>query len=124
MIVVDTNIIAYFYLTGEKDPVWAAPFLCRSEFRNVLSVYLRKKILSYQDILSITDLAETMMSGNEYTVSSENVFQLVKSSNCSAYDCEFVSLAQELKVPLVTADNKILKEFTRYCLPLSSFLTH
>ena len=53
MIVVDTNIISYFYLNSEyskiaeqtfkKDPVWSAPILWRSEFRNVLTFYLRKK---------------------------------------------------------------------------------
>ena len=55
MIVVDTNIIAYFYLESihskdtvdllRHDPVWIVPFLWRSEFRSVLGLYLRKKIL-------------------------------------------------------------------------------
>jgi len=46
MIVVDTNVIAYFWLPGEyttfaeralnKDNEWAAPILWRSEFRNIL----------------------------------------------------------------------------------------
>ncbi|XSG85105.1 MAG: hypothetical protein ACPW60_15475 [Methylohalobius sp. ZOD2] len=52
MIAVDTNVIAYFYLPTEytplaekllmQEPVWAAPTLWRSEFRNVLALYLRK----------------------------------------------------------------------------------
>ena len=56
MIVVDTNIIAYLYLptdlTGqaerllESDPEWAVPVLWRSEFRNVLALYLRKGLIS------------------------------------------------------------------------------
>jgi predicted nucleic acid-binding protein len=37
--------------------------------------------------------------------------QLVNRSECSAYDCEFVALAKYLGVPLVTADNKLLREF-------------
>jgi predicted nucleic acid-binding protein len=55
MIVVDTNVIAYLYLTGEysdlserlleHDPDWMAPRLWRSEFRNVLALYLRKELL-------------------------------------------------------------------------------
>ena len=57
MIVLDTNVISYFYLTSEysalaeqlflKNSSWAAPLLWRSEFRNVLSFYLRKEIISY-----------------------------------------------------------------------------
>jgi len=51
MIVVDTNIIAYLYISGEKslqaeqllsfDSLWNAPILWRSEFRNVLSQYFK-----------------------------------------------------------------------------------
>lgn len=63
MIVVDTNIIAYLYLPHDctdaaerlliKQPEWAAPLLWRSEFRNVLALYLRKGVLTFdQDIQS------------------------------------------------------------------------
>jgi predicted nucleic acid-binding protein len=54
MIVVDTNILAYLYLPTAfseqaelllmRQPKWIAPVLWRSEFRNVLALYLRKKI--------------------------------------------------------------------------------
>lgn len=35
----------------------------------------------------------------------------VAQSGCSAYDCEFVALAQYLDVPLVSADRKLRKRF-------------
>ncbi len=67
MIVVDTKIIAALYLTSsrstqadglfQKDPQWAAPLLWRSEFRNVLALYLRKKVLSFADAMQIMDAA-------------------------------------------------------------------
>jgi hypothetical protein len=50
MIVVDTNVISYLLLPGALTPLaqaaarqapWSAPFLWRSEFRNVLAVYVR-----------------------------------------------------------------------------------
>jgi len=48
--------------------------------------------------------------------------QLVKSSQCSAYDCEFIALAQYLDVPLITADKKILREFSKIAQTAESYL--
>ncbi len=123
MIVVDTNIIAYLYISGEKslqaeqllsfDSLWNAPILWRSEFRSVLSQYLHKGILSLDDILMIIQQAEKLLDDNEYKISSAHIMQLVNSSNCSTYDCEFVALAQYLDIPLITTDKKILREFPK-----------
>lgn len=132
MIVADTNTIAYLYLNGEKTPLaeqllkldsqWVAPRLWKSEFRNVLALYLRKNILTLEDVLQITQLAETLMHDNEYEVSSISIMSLVNASNCSAYDCEFVALAKQLDVALITADKKILKAFPDNAKTLEDFL--
>lgn len=132
MIVVDTNIIAYLYITGDRsnqatelfkaDSHWSVPTLWRSEFRNVLSQYLRNDWLSFDDTLVIIDQAEILISGNEYQISSTQVMNLVNSSSCSAYDCEFVALAQQLKVPLITADKKLLREFADTAKSLDDYL--
>lgn len=37
--------------------------------------------------------------------------QLANTSGCSAYDCEFVALAKDVEVSLVTADKKLLNAF-------------
>ena len=132
MIVVDTNIIAYLYINGErsqqaedllsKDPEWTAPGLWLSEFRNVLSLYLRKNLLALDEILFILQQAEALLAHNEYKVASAEVMGLVNSSNCSAYDCEFVALAQHLNVKLVTVDKKIIKDFPNIAIALEDFL--
>ena len=121
MIVVDTNIISYLYISGDRsqqsddllsyDPSWVAPILWRSEFRNVLARYLREKLLNMDDILLIIQQAEELLGNREYEISSAHIMQLVANSQCSAYDCEFVALAQYLDVPLITADKKIIHEF-------------
>jgi len=46
----------------------------------------------------------------------------VESSTCSAYDCEFVALAKRLNTKLVTADKKILKEFSGIAVTLNEAL--
>ena len=121
MIVVDTNIISYLYISGERsrqveqllsvDAHWSVPVLWRSEFRSVLGRYLRSNYLSFDEVLHIIQQAEQLLSENEYEVPSAQIMQLVNSSKCSAYDCEFVALAQYLDVPLITADKTILREF-------------
>ncbi len=118
MIVVDTNVIAYLFLVGDhtaqareafrKDPDWAAPLLWRSEFRNVLAFYLRQKQLELSQALQLMREAELLMQEGEYEVTSLQVLSLTASSRCSAYDSEFVALAQELGVPLITSDARIL----------------
>jgi len=133
MIVVGTNIIGYLYLTSDrsvqaeqallKDACWAAPLLWRSEFRNVLALYIRKTILSLDDAIRILEEASTLMHGNEYKVASLPVMQLVAESTCSAYDCEFVALAKDLNIPLVTVDKKILEQFPDFAISLDAFVT-
>jgi predicted nucleic acid-binding protein len=132
VIVVDTNIIAYLYLSSERstqagqallrDPDWAAPLLWRSEFRNVLALYIRKKILSLEDALQIMNEALDLMSEREYEVTSFRVLDLAALSTCSAYDCEFVGLAQDLNLPFVTVDSQVLEQFPRVAIALDDFL--
>lgn len=132
MIVVDTNIISYFYLNSEysalaeqifqKDPAWVAPLLWKSEFRNVLSLYLRREIIELNDAIQIIGLSEELLKENEYEVNSFQVLKLANRSGCSAYDCEFVSLAKDLGIALVTEDKKVLTNFPETAQSMVNFL--
>ncbi len=132
MIVVDTNILGYLYLTSERssqaeqvlrrDPDWVAPLLWRSEFRNVLAFYIRKRRLNLQAAQEIMDEALGLMVGQEYEVVSSRVLSLVVKSSCSAYDCEFVALAQDLGVSLVTVDKQVLDQFPESAVSLDKYL--
>ena len=132
MIVVDTNILVYLYIQGEYtsavetlvtiDCEWVAPMLWISEFRNVLSLYIRKKIISLSQAMTIMQQAEHLMRDNQYQLSSQSVLSLVNNSQCSAYDCEFVSLAKQFNIPLVTQDKKILIEFPLLAMALNDFI--
>ena len=129
MIVVDTNVLAYFYLPSElspqaarlreRDPHWVAPHLWRSEFRNVLSLYLRKGMLSLDQAFTIQTRAETLLADCEYEVPSLEVLQLANESSCSAYDCEFVALAKRLNAPLITSDKKLITAFPKIAISLA-----
>jgi predicted nucleic acid-binding protein len=131
MIVADTNVIAYLFIPGvhtelaedalRRDPDWATPLLWRSEFRNVLAGYLRRKLVTFDIVLQIMEQAESLLKKLEHSVSSFKVLELVNRSKCSAYDCEFVALAQDLNVPLITTDNQILNSFPEITDSLKSF---
>lgn len=128
MIVVDSNVLAYLYLPGEftaaaeallaRDPEWAAPLLWRSEFRNILAGYPRRKTLSFEQVCALQAEAESLLDGFEFPVDSQEVMALVNGSDCSAYDCEFVALAQRLQTSLITMDKKVLKAFSQHARPL------
>jgi predicted nucleic acid-binding protein len=90
--------------------------------RNVLALYIRKNLLSLVDAQQIMAGATDLMQGQEYEVTSNQVLDLVNVSSCSAYDCEFVSLAQDLKVSLVTVDRQILMDFPNTALSLEAFI--
>lgn len=130
MIVVDTNLVAYLFLPGEytaraeallaREPEWAAPILWRSEFRNILAGYLRRGTLTFEQARDIQAEAESLLAGTEYEVDSTVVLELVRDSDCSAYDCEFVALAVTLGVKLVTVDAKLLKAFPGWAVQLPS----
>jgi predicted nucleic acid-binding protein len=132
MIVADVNLIAYLLLGGpdqdlaqrvlERDPVWGAPLLWRSEFRNVLAAFMRRRNLSLIDAWRALDLADQLLVGQEFTVSGTRVLELVVASECSAYDCEYVALAEELAVPLVTADRQMLRAFPARAISPKDFV--
>ena len=63
--------------------------------------------------------AECLLSGSEYEVDSHRVLELVRDSDCSAYDCEFIALAQTLETKLVTMDAKLLKAFSKVAVRLA-----
>lgn len=131
MIVVDTNIIAYLFLRGEfsenaerllqSDSEWCAPILWRSEFRSILTLYIRKKLLTLNQSFEIMQEAHKILKGNEYTVESLQVLEEVNICSLSAYDLEFVVLAKTLKTKLITLDKKILKEFPKLTVALSNY---
>jgi predicted nucleic acid-binding protein len=131
MIVVDTNLIAYLCITGAfteqarrayiRDPDWQMPILWRSEFRSVLSLYIRKKQISIDKAADIMREALALVEGKEYQVSSSEVFNLINESSCSAYDCEFVALAKSLELKLVTSDKTVLRAFPKIAISLAEF---
>jgi predicted nucleic acid-binding protein len=131
VIVVDTNVVVYLQVPGDrtreaeevygKDPQWMAPTLWQSEFRNALALYTRRGLVTLDEALDILQRAERLMQGQEFEVASASVLRMAAESGCSAYDCEYVWLAQDFGVPLVTADEGVLSKFKSTAVSMRAF---
>jgi len=131
VIVVDNSVLVSFWLPGDfaelaeaakdRDGVWAAPVLWRAEFRSVLAGCLRKKRLTEAEANAAYLNAQKDLGAQEFTVPTERIVKLVLASDCPAYDCEYVALAQDLGVPLVTTDQRVLRGFPKTAVALEEF---
>lgn len=132
MIVADVNLVAHLLLGGaesaiarcvlEKDSTWIAPLLWRSEFRSVLTMAMRHRQMELGAALEAHTLAERLLDGREYMVTGDRVLRLVPDSPCSAYDLEYVALADQLCVPLVTSDRQVLRSFPQLAVAPAEFV--
>ena len=132
MIVADADVISYFWLdvartevardARRRDEEWVAPALWRSEFRNVLCQHMEHRTLSFTDALQIASRAEADLEDRTYDVSTQAVLRLVDETGHSAYDCEYVALAQHLDVQLVTGDTQVADRFPDTAVLLEDFV--
>jgi predicted nucleic acid-binding protein len=130
LIVVDSNILAYLLIDGvfckraealfASDSNWISPLLWKSEFRNILAGCVHRKDFSFDKAYQIIREAEFILSSKEFEVDSLMVLELIRDSDCSAYDCEFVGLAIKNDCKLVTMDKQILKAFSKIAVALPS----
>lgn len=132
MIVADANMLAYLWLPSEftdlaekvleADKEWIAPLLWKSEVRNVFSLYIRKNIISLPEALQCLEMAEWQMRDREFQVNSIGVLRHASHSQATAYDCEYICLAEEKAIPLVTNDRKLQENFPDIALSPLQFL--
>lgn len=131
MIVVDANVIAYAVIPGEKTPwalaaieadaEWVAPALWRSELRNILATSVRTKRLTMAQALEGWEHAVALVAETGLEPDCARVLQLSTQTGASAYDCEYVALAEALAVPFVTADERLGRRFRDVAVELARF---
>lgn len=129
MIVVDTNVILYMLIPGEKtnaaeelfkkDPDWIAPKLWLDEFVNVLCTYERNEMISPEEAISILDDGLNLMDERDYEVPPNLTLSVARRTGCSGYDSQFLGLAEQLGIKLVTCDKRIIKNCKDIAIPLN-----
>lgn len=132
MIVADVNLLAYLLIpavqTAEavavyrRDPDWAMPYIWRSEFRNVLATYMRVRNLPLADAEIIWESAAAAVRESEHEPDPRLILALCRQYAITAYDAEYLSLARQQRVPLVTFDKKLQKSALGEVLSVSQFL--
>ncbi len=119
MIVVDTNVISYLLIRGDRseavdrlldaDGEWIAPRLWIDEFLNVLATYERNGLLTADQTAPILSDALSLMEDSSYEIPPERVLSVARRTTCSAYDSQYIALAEDLGLKLYTCDRKVLK---------------
>lgn len=118
MIVVDANVIAYLLIEGEftesvtrlrnEEPEWIAPRLWLDEFLNILATSERRSIMSAEVADTTLALACELMEGQSYDLPAQRILATARRTSCTAYDSQYVCLAEDLGLKVYTFDSRIL----------------
>jgi predicted nucleic acid-binding protein len=113
---VDTNILAYLLIAGDRtsaaqelfarDADWRSESFIMVEFSNILCTYLRARALTREQGIGLLTEAETLMPSLP-NVAHVHALEIGAQFGLSAYDARFIALAKQMKTRLVTEDTKL-----------------
>ncbi|RIK98002.1 MAG: VapC toxin family PIN domain ribonuclease [Burkholderiales bacterium] len=116
MVVVDTNIVAYLLIDGDRtrdvqalyslDPEWKSEAFLLIEFSNILATYERSGDLTPHQADTLLGTAESRMRG---LIALPHAVALghARRFGVSANDARFLAVAEKLHSPLVTEDARL-----------------
>lgn len=132
MIVADANLIIYLYVAGPlaamgkaawaKDPDWRTAPLWRCELTSAVLKMIRAGVLDEQDAHEAMNNASSEITPREVHASQQRVLRLALQYGISAYDAQYVALAEMLGVPCVTAGAALARKASAFCVPLTDFI--
>lgn len=134
MIVVDSNIVVYFLVAGQRTPVaralfecdpdWLMPELLPHELLNILANLFRQGYLNEHQCQSAWQKGCEMVEGCLAQLDMEAALGLALKHQISGYDAQYVELARSRKLPLVTEDGEILMKFPKIALNMTDFMAN
>ena len=117
MQVVDTNVVAYLLLQGDrtagaralfsKDPDWRSDSFVLVEFCNVLATMVRTRSLASARALEALSKAEQILDPGLHLTAHSASLASAEKFGVSVYDARFLVAAQTLGARLVTEDVKL-----------------
>jgi predicted nucleic acid-binding protein len=131
VIVADSNLVVYFLVSGDfteraeriraADRDWIVPSIFPHELLNVLTRYIRTGRLERDEAVKLFRRARMSVQVSDMAIDELSIFNLCMNSECSSYDMEYVALAMELGLTLVTADQKIIRAFPDVAVNLTTY---
>ena len=116
MVVVDTNVVVYLLIAGDRtrdaqalfarDPDWKSEAFVLVEFSNVVATYLRAGALSHAQAHALMHQAEKTIGG-VVNLPHARALLIAEEFAVSAYDARFLGAAQNLHSKLVTEDTRL-----------------
>jgi predicted nucleic acid-binding protein len=116
VLLVDTNVLAYLLIEGDRtpaaqalykrDPDWRSEAFILVEFSNVLATYVRTRALTVEQGLELLARAQSIMPSLA-NASHAHALETAVQLRISAYDGRFISVAKELGTKLITEDAKL-----------------
>jgi predicted nucleic acid-binding protein len=116
VVLVDTNIIAYLMIRGdrtaaaqqlfERDSDWCSEAFVMVEFSNVIATYVRTGALTQAQGTKLLAESQAHLPTLQSVVNTQ-ALETAMQFGISAYDARFISLARQLKVKLITEDTKL-----------------
>jgi len=115
--VVDTNIIVYLLLQGDrttaarallaKDPDWRSDSFVLVEFCNVLATMVRNRLLAPMRAHDALGKAAQIIEPGLHPAAHRASLTIAEELGVSVYDARFLVVAQMLSARLVTEDAKL-----------------
>jgi predicted nucleic acid-binding protein len=116
VLAVDTNVLAYLLLEGDRtadaqalyarDADWRSEVFLLIEFSNILATYARRGALGADAAAELQAMAEQVLGGL-VNLPHTRALRLAAQYGVSAYDARFLGAAQALGTKLVTEDAKL-----------------
>jgi len=130
MLIVDTNIVAFLLVQGEKtaqarelwtnDPDWRAPRLLFFELANVFCQLVKRQALTLQDGSAGLESAVNLVRPLDSEPAFTRVLAIAVKLRLSAYDAAYLAAAEALGAPLVTENTRLLRAAPEIARSLTS----
>ncbi len=131
MIVVDSSVISFLFLEGELtesvkelhriDSEWITPPILNHEMLNILAVVgtADQAVAPMEEIWR--DI-RALLGSRQQVPDPLRSLHLAIELEISGYEAQYVALAQQLNMPLVTEEQRLLEQLPDLCLSIEEAL--